>query len=475
MESNVINVLSGQSLKWELRWNGRPKDENRFNTFTQFILQNENWVAENSGQVRAFCIIVEEMLPRTNEEKKVYETLLKKFPLLFPPRITVQINEEVRQISKNRLEKCSEVFSLMVNGGFSEAYTNVINLNGFENIELKEITCFLDYLENGKVNLNGVKAAPLLRLAQLHGMKDLFRVCLKDRFIAFINNDKWFELLNVLKELYFLDLHVVFYKLFDTVVLRDKLSSFLDVLACEKKELSNSKEINASQKEIFIDSFTEYLKLFQKCFKLNIEITFKYPPLDDEDGPCLIRSPYDRLFNTLLTDSIYREVDLSQIALNEEILAVLVELNKKIPINELRIQNDIYKDDDLEKLALCLPNLESLTIHNQFITRIPDTWLQKLQKLNCRDCYRLIELEAPLIKHLISYGCIRLKTITASNAIDLECSQCVSLLDVKAFKAEEFNHFACNKLKLLIVKKGCKIDNVLQRELPADCKIEYVD
>ncbi len=476
MESNVSNVLFSPSIKWELKYNGKPLHKKRLIKFTQFILQNENWVAENPDNVGKFCIYVEEIPIKTKKIKNVCQTLLKKFPQLFPPRVTVQINEEVRQISKLRLEKCSEVLSLMVNGSFGEAHANMIHLKGFEGIESKEITCFLDYLENHSVNFDEVKVAQLLRISHLYGVNDLFTACLDQRFIYLEYSDILDELLIILNELYLLDLHVELYKLFDFKILLDKISSFLDVLASEEKELFNSPDCNDSQKETFIDPFIEYLKLIQKSFTLDIRINFEYVYKErNHYCPSHMLSFSDEIFEALLTDSIYRSVNLSWVELNKEVLTVLVELNKKISINELIIEKNTYTDDDLEKLALCLPNIESLTIHNEFITRIPDTWLQKLQKLDCGGCYGLKELEAPLLKDLVASGCTNLERITASNAIFLRCWRCVSLLVVKAFKAEEFSYSECYKLKHLIVNKACKIENIYDEKLPAACKIEYVD
>src|ERR1700722_7779632 len=99
---------------WELDSDNKPKDSKDAASlikFINFVDQYPEWIGQYPEQARAYCTLLDRTSLPSEKAIKVYRTLLKKHPTLFPG-ITITIRTDNSLIKDNNLTRCIPVSML---------------------------------------------------------------------------------------------------------------------------------------------------------------------------------------------------------------------------------------------------------------------------------------------------------------------------------------------------------------------------
>ncbi|HEY4831087.1 MAG TPA: hypothetical protein VIH61_00785 [Waddliaceae bacterium] len=87
--------------------------------------------------------------------------------------------------------------------------------------------------------------------------------------------------------------------------------------------------------------------------------------------------------------------------------------------------------------------------------------------VNCPGCIALKNIFAPIATWINCFECIALPYINVSQTVWLNCQRCTTLTNITAPKATQVSCHECTMLSEIIVPKGCRVEG----QLPMDCKI----
>ena len=164
---------------WELGKDRKPKNMGSFDKCIEFfaaeLKKESNWIVNHDQEAKKYLRLLDKTEILSKEGKQLHATLRKKYPKLFG-RVLIDFNGVKRFIPQARLTGQSEKFSRMLSIGFQESKLREITFKD-NNYDKKIISQFLQYLETGKIELDGDNLLVFFCLADEHLLPELTELC----------------------------------------------------------------------------------------------------------------------------------------------------------------------------------------------------------------------------------------------------------------------------------------------------------
>ena len=447
------NGMNTPPQLWKLDKNGKPKDSKKLTECIRFLASKPggSWVSTHGKEAKLYFALLDKTVILSKEGKGVHKVLLERYPKLFG-RVLIDFNGVKHSIPQARLTEQSEKFNRMLSGGFKKEKSGVIVFKN-ESYDKKIVSHFLQYLETGKIELDGDNLLAFFCLADEHLLPELSKLCSK--FLAEslsvesltgvlesgvelnIPDIQWGCLAFACNNIESLEKEFKNKKLSDKQqfplkpplrkssqgtpekrVLHPEISTGIP----EKRVATPRNPLpiplgKILQRELLSDETKEILELAKECSENNI---------------------------VPLTEKGYRTIKLKSFEAAK--LATLEKLNNKIGVTGLKISGDNVNSGVLEKLTEKIPVLNYLFIKNSKVESIPKKWLNKLEEINCGWCPVLTRLTAPEVKEIYCSGCEALSSLTAPKAEKIYCRWCPVLTRLTVPEAKKINCIGCEAL-----------------------------